>query len=108
MLRGRPVSFSTADILKEMDEVYDRYRPSEVVLSGTNIMEYNSEGKDLADVIRVLAERYDMRIRMNPSVIRKVFSNLDNYIANLTGEAFRDHSSKEYKRIMDAIMERER
>ncbi|MCD6412676.1 MAG: radical SAM protein [Elusimicrobia bacterium] len=64
-LRGKPSSVPPADIFKEMEHAFEKLRPREVVLSGTNIMKYEIENFSLIDLVYEISRRFDVRIRLS-------------------------------------------
>ncbi|MFH1353626.1 MAG: radical SAM protein [bacterium] len=61
-LRGRSGSFDFNDLIRELEDVG---APAEVVISGTNIMDYRWGGLLLIDLLREISERFTFRIRLS-------------------------------------------
>jgi len=63
-VRGKSVSFPPQRIFSQLDMAERRFKISEIVINGTNIMKYSFENYDLLKILEEISRRTPARIRL--------------------------------------------
>jgi len=64
-LRGGSRSIDFKELISELEHVKKTFAPAEVVIAGTNIMDYKWAGLSLLDMLREISGRFTFRIRLS-------------------------------------------
>ncbi|MCD6423259.1 MAG: MiaB/RimO family radical SAM methylthiotransferase [Elusimicrobia bacterium] len=63
-VRGKPVSFSPQRIFQQLHMAKEKFKISEIVINGTNIMKYSFENYDLLKLLEEISRQTPARIRL--------------------------------------------
>lgn len=75
LLRGKEISVPLTEVLKEAEKLNDE-GVREVVLTGVHLGRYNSDDCDLSSLTKILAQRFNFRIRLSSIDVEDVTDKL--------------------------------